>query len=212
MTIERGGARDRILDLTRRLLDEGGLGAVKARAIAGEAGISVGSLYNIVGPLDKILETVFSALLDELAAAGADAIARLDGAVELRAAQQDTIGRARLAMLALSRAYLEFVGRYDRRWDALLTFNRSRPAGRADPHYLRKQDALFDFVGTIIDGTPLAASQPEKRIAARMLWSGVHGIIMMGYIGQANAETEAGTWRQVELFVDLVCDGIRRRG
>lgn len=211
MAIERDSARERILQLASRLLDEGGLDNVKARTIASEAGISVGSLYNVFGPIDKILEAVFSALLDELANAGAVAIQNLERELEQRGTAHDPIVRMRAMMLALSRAYLEFIGRNDAKWNALLTFNRTRSEGSADPEYLKKQDALFDFVGAMIEGTPIAGGQAERRTAARMLWSSVHGIIMMGYIGQANAETEAATWRQVELFVDLVCDGIRHR-
>ncbi|MEZ5801111.1 MAG: hypothetical protein R3D29_12415 [Nitratireductor sp.] len=40
-----------------------------------------------------------------------------------------------------------------------------------------------------------------------MLWSAVHGIVLLNYLGQASDETRANTWKQIEMLVSSFVRG-----
>ena len=77
MALDREETGERVLAIAEVLLNEGGMDNLKARTIAEQAGISVGSVYNLFSDLDGVHRAVNRRLLDRLGAAGAAAMADL---------------------------------------------------------------------------------------------------------------------------------------
>ena len=105
--------------------------------------------------------------------------------------------------------YLDFVEGNEAVWQSLLSFNRQRPELDDDP-YIEEQGPLFDLVGNVLRETPLDKGDDARHRAARMLWSSVHGIVALNYLGMATPARQRETKAQIELLVDLVLNGMRK--
>ncbi|MEM1377235.1 MAG: TetR/AcrR family transcriptional regulator [Pseudomonadota bacterium] len=199
MAINKDEARKAILEITSRLLAEGGLDAVRIREIAKEAGVSIGSVYNIFGDVDDLLRECNMRLLDELGTVGAAATAELQ-------AKQVTDVRERL--LALSRVYHEFVEDHAVAWNAMLSFNRAVAVRETPEWYLVRQEMLFDIITNVLRDTALADDEEQVTLAARALWSSVHGIVTNAYRGADDEALRANTWAQIDILVTTFVRGI----
>jgi AcrR family transcriptional regulator len=67
--------RTALLDATQRILLEKGYGAVSARRVASEAGITLGLVHYYFGPMENLLVEVFRRRADWMLAREADALA-----------------------------------------------------------------------------------------------------------------------------------------
>ncbi len=116
MALNKEEVRRKIIDIGHALIAQGGSEALQARVIAKQVGISVGSIYNLVGDIDALHRLINSELLDELGMVGSSTIEDLDkrGVKDLR-----------LRLLALAHAYFRFVEQHQNQWTALLAFNRN---------------------------------------------------------------------------------------
>ena len=171
-----------------------GMGGLRARTVALDAKVSVGTVYNLFGSLDGLLEAVFERVMlrfqDE--ARGSDKGGRRD------------------RLLGLAWAYMDFVRRNQEVWSAFLAYNRQRDDVENDP-YLARQGPLFDLVGDALRDTPLDTGENARRVAARMLWSSVHGIVTLNYLDVVSEDAERRTREQITLLVDLVLRGMDAR-
>ena len=162
--------RERLVDAAERTIAEKGLGALKARDLAREAGCAVGTIYNVFEHLDELILCVGSRTLAMLdAALGVVRPASPNGSTE--EAVDD------LERLAL--AYLEFAATHTIRWRALFEHRMSEARPLPD-WFVEQQHQLFTQVER-----PLAALLPElehdaRRILARTVFSAVHGIVALG--------------------------------
>ena len=71
MTLEHTAVREALIKSTLSLMQEGGLAAVKARAVADQAGVSVGTVYNLFGNVDQLMLAANLRIYDDLGAIGA---------------------------------------------------------------------------------------------------------------------------------------------
>jgi AcrR family transcriptional regulator len=199
MALDRTAVSERILAIGERLLNEGGSSALQARAIAGEAGVSVGTVYNLFGDLDDLHRAVNVRLLDRLGAAGVSAVAEFG--------RRDVTGvRERLLMLA--RTYMDFVEDNAGAWSALLAFNRAHaPEARPD-WYVSRLNALFDIIAAVLAEGDFGLDERARATAARALWSSVHGIVTSGYAGYGGETGQNEIWRQIDLLVTIFVFGL----
>ena len=198
MAFERDKLRETVIGLAERKLSEEGLDALRARTVAVEAEVSVGTIYNLFGSMNGLLEEVFSRATLRFQKEARDHLAALR-----------TEDR-RALLVGLAEAYLDFVTRNETVWSAFLAYNRSREDRENDP-YLARQGPLFDLVGDVLRGTVMDRGDDSRREAARMLWSSVHGIVTLNYLGMASPEAEAATRKQMGMLVDLVLAGMGER-
>ena len=201
MAIDKDAARKRVIDLTRRALDEGGLDAFNVRRVAKEAGISVGTIYNLFGDVDDLLRIVNSQLLDALGAEGEKAVLALDMEAGLGLADK---------LLRLSGTYHRFVDDNANAWTAMLAFNRKTPTGDVPDWYLQRQEALFGIIADILRDSSLRDDDTRRKIAARALWSSVHGIVTNGYRGADDDTEKRATWAQIDILVTTFVRGLER--
>lgn len=210
MTLPAQETRDKLLEEALALMDEGGLEAVKARELARRTGVSVGTIYNLYGNLDGLLVEACEAVLTRF---GVTAMEAIRAAEAMRARRDEGAVPApdllEERLLTLARIYMAYVEKNERRWAAMLAFNRAR-RDEPDGRYEQLQGELFGFIANALEGTPHGGAPAARRRTARMLWSAVHGIVTMNYVGQASRRAKAETWEQVRLFVSIFMRSIGR--
>lgn len=191
--------REAVIVATLKALDSKGLAGLKARAIAQEAGISVGSIYNLFGDLDELARIANGRIYDELYAIemGALKAARAEGWPPLE------------QMLALAAAYLDFVKHNQNRWLAVLAFNR----GRSEPPprwYLEKELSLFQIIHDAISTLPAAEDPRAQRLHARALWASIHGIATLAVADGFLMQPIDEVWEQMKIVVTSVARSLER--
>ncbi|TPK92784.1 TetR/AcrR family transcriptional regulator [Mesorhizobium sp. B2-4-12] len=203
MALDKEETGERVLAIAETLINEGGVDNLKARTIAEQAGISVGSVYNLFADLEGVHRAVNMRLLDRLGAAGAAAMADLT---------KRGISDVRQRLLALAGAYMRFVEAHPGSWPALLAFNRRRPTLAEPDAYEARLDQLFDIIAAVLAGGDFDLDDETRRVAARTLWSSVHGIVTSGYAARSVRRQADEIERQVELLVTVFIRGLERGG
>ena len=202
LALDREEISERVIDIAEVLIEAGGAENLKARTVATEAGIAVGSIYNLFRDIDDLHRAVNMRLLDRLGEAGAEAMAELD-----RARVTDT----RQRLLALARAYVRFVEAHPASWPALLAFNRRQPAHAEPDAYEARLGDLLQIIARVLADGGFGLEESRLRIAARTLWSSVHGIVTSGHANAVGRQADE-TWQQIELLVAVFIKGLERGG
>lgn len=151
------------LNAAEKLLDEQGSSALSARKVASAIGYSVGSLYLVFKNLDDLCWQVNARTLNGL-------LNELDA--------RDTLLSAEGRLKGYAHGYLEYAQAWPHRWSLL--FEHRSPDGTDAPEWLHQSiAALFGRIEQAL--VELKPNQPEEEItvAARTLWSGVHGITLL---------------------------------
>ncbi|RVC61738.1 MAG: TetR/AcrR family transcriptional regulator [Mesorhizobium sp.] len=203
MALDKEEMSERVIAIAENLIEAGGAENLKARTIATEAGIAVGSIYNLFRDIDDLHRAVNMRLLDRLGEAGAAAMAELK-----KAGVTDT----RQCLLALARAYAGFVEAHPASWPALLAFNRRQPAHAEPDAYEARLSDLLQIIARVLADGRFGLDENRLRIAARTLWSSVHGIVTSGYAANSAGRKADETWEQIELLVAVFIKGLERGG
>ncbi|QSA98213.1 TetR/AcrR family transcriptional regulator [Methylococcus sp. EFPC2] len=157
----RDELRDLALDAAESIVERDGVEALTARRIAGEIGYTAGSLYLVFTNLDDLFVQLNARTLARLGR-------ELDASAERDAAPTGRI-------VALGRAYLRYAARHPARW-ALLFRRRDQEMDNLPESYRGQVRALFERVEIQLRRLDGRQSEEDVRLAARALWSGVHGI------------------------------------
>lgn len=203
MALDRDETSERVLEIAAALIAQGGSSNLKARSIAQQAGIAVGSIYNIFGDLDQLHGQVNMRLLDKLGVAGMQTVEKMN-----HAKSPDTKQR----LLAFAKTYLEFVQSNAVSWAALMAFNPRRMPTAQQATYERRLDTLFELIATVLaNDHSLDMNAKQQRLAARVLWSSTHGIVMMSAGRRQQDRQDQGVWDQIDMLVTYFLKGIDRR-
>ena len=164
-----------------------GLAGLSARKVVGRIGYTVGSLYMVFRSLDELIlqtnERTLDALYEKLAAVVAD---RPPPGVAIR---------------ALARAYIAFALTETPRWLAI--YQHRLPEGQTVPDsFSEKVARMFELVQRELALLVPGRSPDDIALAARALWSGVHGVCILGF--DRKLETVGG--RSVEQVADSLLD------
>lgn len=179
--------REKVIAATLDLLEERGSSGLQARLIAKESGLSVGSLYKLVGDVEEIAREAnlrtFRELFDLLIEA-------------LQQAEGKSLHRQ---LMALARAYLDFVQAHPRRMEAIITFRQT--SGEPPDWYVKAEDDLFAILEDRLSELP-GAKEPQKRFqAARAVWAAVHGIVTVTPLGSRAEDPIEDAVSQLELIM-----------
>jgi AcrR family transcriptional regulator len=167
----RARLRDALVTAAEQAIAQQGLGALRARALAEEAGCAVGAIYNVVEDLDDLVLLVNARTLEALERD----LSAADRAGEPAEGPNATI--ARLVRMAL--AYLDFAAAQTPRWRTL--FEHRMPAGREVPVWYREQQQrLFTHVEELLLELQADESRVRRALLARSLFSAVHGLVVLG--------------------------------
>lgn len=184
--------RELILEAAQSIVESGGIAQLSAREVARAIGYAPGTLYNMYENLDEILLRVQVRLLDDLDKALAEEVAELAGA--------DAVRR-------FATRYIEFAYERPRLW-GLLHDHRLASAGPAPAWFLEKfnapmlhlESALGDILGT--------DDKKELSLAARAIWSSVHGITQISTTNKLGHVTMEAALALVETIVNGYLSGL----
>jgi len=177
--------RHLILKASTEIIERDGLAGLSAREIARRIGYSPGTLYNVFHNLDDLVLTIEARLLDQLAE---------------RLAQIRSNGDATQHLLQIARAYLAFTHENPRLWN--LIFEHHIPTGQAvPPWYQIKLESLMSEIEAALVPVIGGADPVALKRAARVLWSGVHGITSLS---TADKLSNISADNAVPLVEDLV--------
>lgn len=161
-------SRDQIhemaLSATERIVREQGYQGLSARKVAGAIGYTVGTLYLVFDNLDDLILQVNGRTLD-----------RLHARMVQEQAKQE---QAKERLLQLGHSYIQFACEEPHAWQMI--FEHRLTGEREIPGWFQLKVArMFALVETGLE--PLAAqhSPGEIALAARALWSGVHGVCIL---------------------------------
>ena len=210
MTLKHDDVRERLIGTTLEFMERGGLEGVQARLVAKAVGISVGTIYNLFGSIDRLVLAANVRIYEHLNALGEARMAEIDAALERKIAAgaiSDTPRNRTLErLLGLGATYIDFVAANSKRWAALLAYNRSRGEAISEDT-LGHLNKLMDIVGAVIADVPAWRTTRDRRVAARALWSAVHGIVTTNYTGHGTAARER-TMELITVLLTTMVDGM----
>ncbi|MEM1378646.1 MAG: TetR/AcrR family transcriptional regulator [Pseudomonadota bacterium] len=152
--------RHRAIEVAERIVLDHGGGALHARGLAQDLGISVGSLYNAFGDLDGVIRAVNARCAERLAE-------------NLRRALETAPDAPRARVIAIGEAYFDFAQAEPRRWYMLF----DRPSDlELDPQTADVQTSLLDMLIRAGDGDP---GIEQHRQFFLLLWASVHGLVSL---------------------------------
>lgn len=209
MTLEHAAVREALIKSTLALMQEGGLAAVKARTVADQAGVSVGTVYNLFGNVDQLILAANLKIYEDLGALGAKRMVAIEADLQkrIKSGRLADTARERLhaRLLGLAETYVDFISANANRWSALLAFNRTRAVGESQDN-LQHLNALIDILGDVLKEAPRWRTPAERRLAGRALWSAVHGIVVTSYFGDDRPARQR-TMALLEVLLATVADG-----
>ncbi len=153
------------LQAAEHLVAAHGLAGLSARKVVARIGYTVGSLYMVFRNLDDLIVQMNERTLECLHAALIAAIAdRPPPAVAIR---------------ALAQAYITFALTETHRWLAI--YQHRMPDDQPSPDSLTdKVKQIFELVQAQLALLCPHRSAADITLAARALWSGVHGVCILG--------------------------------
>lgn len=186
--------REMALTAAKRVVAKQGCGALSTRKIAAEIGYAVGSLYLVFKNLDDLILHVNGSTLDDL-------YRRLE-ATARRCKGPET------CLLALAREYIRFAFTNRALWSLIFEHPMTPPR---PTWYEDKVTRMFQM----IEGE-LRAIAPEQapkalRLAARALWSGVHGVSVLGLADRLEAGGPAAAERIAASLVTHYLIGFKQQ-
>ena len=202
MALVRNETKERVLGIAERLLNEGGAAKLQARTIASEAGIAVGSIYNLFGDMTAILRAVNTRLLERLDTAGKQVLGDLE--------RQGATDPVRL-LLALAGVYQRFVGDNPGSWQSLLATGLAGPPSEDTRAYEERLSSSFMLIADILERSGLITDPRRRGTAAHALWSSVHGIVTVGYATEDIEGRRGDVSEQVTLLVTTFVAGLRQQ-
>ncbi len=158
--------RTRLTDIAEATIRDGGLPAVRARDLAGQAGCSVGAIYNVFTDLNGVVMAVNARTFLRLGAAVAESVAGQGGLTPTE------------RLIRMAHAYLHFAVANPREWRTL--FDLQMTTDTVPAWYLAELQQLFAQIAV-----PLTEVFPDRDAGAiglltRTLFSAVHGIALLG--------------------------------
>ena len=156
--------REIALQAAEALVVEQGLAGLSTRKVVSRIGYTVGSLYMVFRNLDDLIAQMNERTLDALQ-------------TDLMAAVVDQ--PPAMALHTLARTYITFALAETRRWLAI--YQHRMPEGQPLPDsFTAKVAGMFELVQRQLALLCPQRSPEDIAVAARALWSGVHGICILG--------------------------------
>lgn len=156
-----------LIDAAEAQIAQGGLGTLKARPLAQQAGCSVGAIYNIFQDLDALVMAVNGRTFRRLGAFVSEAVA---GAADKSPSAQ---------LVTMSHGYLHFASTHTHLWRALFDLEMSAE-GPVPDWYLQELAAVFALIAAPLAQLFPQMARAELELMVRGLFSSVHGIVLLG--------------------------------
>jgi len=159
--------REMVLDAAETIIINEGYSALTVRKIATEIGYTVGSIY-----------MVFASMADLVTHIKADTVDELIGQLQQ---VPDCMPERHIA--ELSKAYLKFADLNFNRWSMIFVQDAETPEW-----YQQKINLIYSQIEAQFAQLAPGCTTQQHKLAARALWSGVHGICTLSLTGNLKAE------------------------
>ena len=157
--------REIALQAAEQLVVEHGLTGLSTRKVVGRIGYTVGSLYMVFRNLDDLIAQMNERTLETLQTRLRAAVAHQPPAAALR---------------ALAQTYITFALTETHRWLAI--YQHRMPENQPLPDsFTAKVASMFALVQQQLALLCPRRSPEDIALAARALWSGIHGICILGF-------------------------------
>lgn len=187
----RDELRELAIDAAEQLLDQQGIAALSARKVANAIGYSVGALYLVFKNLDDLCWHINARTMHQLLQALEDEGDKVD---------------PRGILKGYARAYLFFAEQNPHRWS--LMFEHQAPQEMVSPAWLEESiTALFSGVEVQLRALHPSVGDDEVRLAARTLWSGVHGITVLNLRDKLFMAGPDSALQMADNLIDRYLDG-----
>ncbi|OYU49855.1 MAG: TetR family transcriptional regulator [Rhizobiales bacterium PAR1] len=193
VAVRRESQREALIEAAERRIAFHSVAGLKARDLAGEVGVALGAIYNLVEDMDELVLRVISRTLARLDAALSD------GEVTARSSAE-AVDR----LVVIATRYHAFAAGNLHLWRVMFEY-RMAPDRVLPEWAVADQMRLFRHIIA-----PLAVLMPEAALAqrevmARTLFAAVHGIIALGLDEKLVAVPLEVLDRQLEWLVRSTC-------
>lgn len=178
----RANLRDTLIHLAEAQIVQGGLGSVKARELARQAGCALGAIYNVFADMTDLIMAVNGRTFARIGREVAGAVIGHDGEPPER------------RLILLANAYLAFASENHHLWRAL--FDLELPDDDRVPDWYRQElQSLFRHIAIPVSQLFPALAGRDLELMVRALFSSVHGMVLLGLqnrisgVPRANIET-----------------------
>lgn len=185
-----------IIDAAKNIVINGGFQSLTARRIAKDIGYTVGTLYHVFGSMDGICFAVNKQTLDLL-------FHDLSNPTHYS-------NTADLSenLKAMTKIYMDFAHDNNALW--LMIFNHALPQGEKSPDWYRqKVKSLFGPLEQILSPLFPEGKEHEKSLAARVLWSSIHGICYMEETQKTPLISDQSAIEMAYYLIDHFIEGIK---
>lgn len=188
--------KDMIATAAWTIVGAEGWEGLTARRVAAAIGYVPGTIYNIYGSMDDLYVDVNGRTLDMLydVLAGTAAHAGGDPAANMK---------------AMATLYMAFAQEHRPHW--LMLFSHQMPDGKKpDDAFQQKMERIFEPLELLM--TPLfkAAQQDRRKMAARLLWSSVHGLCFLRETGKIHLVGDDTPAAMADYLIDTFVAGLRQ--
>jgi len=160
--------KEMVLKAAETIVIEEGFSNLKVRKIALEIGYTVGSIYMVFDNLADLVMHIKGKTLDDITE-------------QLEQVAKGTNAEQNIIQLAI--AYQTFASQNFNRWDMI--FKQSLTENETIPDwYQQKVNSIFKRVELQFQQLPSRHNEEQAQLAARALWSGVHGICTLSLSGK----------------------------
>ncbi len=186
--------REMAIKASRGIIAQNGFAALTARKVAGEIGYTAGTLYLVFNNLDDMVVHVNAITLDEM--------------YEQLAGTQARCRKPENCILRLGHEYINFALQNWHLWNAV--FDHKMPEGQKPPEWFHKKVMkLYDLVEKQL--LALGMNRGEgSRLATTALWSGVHGICVLGLNNEFEDSSETTVKKLVDSLITNYLNGIAK--
>ncbi|MGH1537365.1 MAG: TetR/AcrR family transcriptional regulator [Gammaproteobacteria bacterium] len=155
---------DMALDKTEKLLAKKPMAAISARQIANEMGYTVGTLYTLYENVNDLFIHIYARTLDQLYQACIKGIKGIEDPLE--------------KIRTCGYIYLTLAYKQPHVWEMMFSSQLN-----LNPKYSwveEKVQSLFELLNSLLKELETGKTVKEIETAGQVLWSGVHGITVLG--------------------------------
>lgn len=178
------------------IIIEEGLNALSTRKVTKKIGYTVGTLYNIFDDLDDFIIQINLTTLEQLTKA-------------MIPQKSDKVIDAEQALINIGRDYINFAFYNFNRWNALFLHQIPNNHRLPDENYAYIIELHDYLVETILNIAEF--SKQDAQINAKILWSSIHGICMLGITQKLELISDANLQLMAETLVKNQLIGMKEK-
>ncbi len=183
--------KEMVLSASETIVIEEGFVELKVRRVAMDIGYTVGSIYMVFDNMADLFMHVKGRTLDDIAT-------QLKQDIDNECAEK--------TIKQLAKSYLVYASENLNRWNMI--FEHRLAENEQVPEWFQiKIDSVFSLIESQFNRLTSSYSEEKNKLAARSLWSGIHGICTLSLSGKIDLLGTNHTEDAVELLVDNFIKG-----